>query len=82
MDKLLTLKDAAAVLNIKPYRIGYVLAVKLVPEPALRFGNKRVFNPQDIQRLADHFGVKLASTTSSTDPVHASETKTQVCAAG
>jgi len=82
MEKLLTLKDAAALLNIKPYRIGYVLAVKLVPEPALRFGNKRVFNQQDIQRLADHFHVKLASPTTPADPVHASETQTQVCAAG
>ena len=29
MEKLLTLKDAATALNVKPYRIGYVLAVKL-----------------------------------------------------
>jgi hypothetical protein len=81
MEKLLTLKDAAAVLNVKPYRIGYVLAVKLVPEPALRVGNKRVFDQADIQRLADHFRVKLASTTTPTDPVHASEPQTHVCAA-
>jgi len=80
MEELFTLKDAAAVLDIKPYRIGYVLAVKLVPEPVLRFGNKRVFNPQDIQRLADHFGVKLASPTTPTN--HASETQTKVCVAG
>ena len=80
MEKLLTLKDAAAVLNVKPYRIGYVLAVKLVPEPALRVGNKRIFTQQDLERLADHFRVKLASPT--TDSTHANETQPQVCAAG
>ena len=37
MPDLLTLKNVADLLNIKPYRIGYALSVKLVPEP-MRIG--------------------------------------------
>ena len=80
--KLRTLKDAAAILGVKPYRINYVLAVKLVPEPTHRFGNKRVFSEQDIQRLRAYFTTKLEPSTTSTEHEHDRELQTEVCAAG
>ena len=76
--KLRTLKDVATLLGIKPYRINYVLAVKLVPEPACRFGNKRQFTEQDIQRLRAFFSAKLEPFTT---PTSHDETETEVCAA-
>ena len=76
--KLRTLKDVATILGVKPYRINYVLAVKLVPEPENRFGNKRVFTEQDIQRLRAFFQAKLQPSTTSINHV---ESKTEVCAA-
>jgi DNA-binding transcriptional MerR regulator len=51
------LKDVARLLKVKPYQIAYALSVGLVPEPELRISNKRVFSPEDIERLAKHFGV-------------------------
>jgi len=77
---LLTLKDVASILNVKPYRINYVLATKLVPEPASRFGNKRIFTEQDLQRLRDHFTAKREPSTTARDTEHDHETQTEVCA--
>ena len=78
---LLTLKNVASILNVKPYRINYVLATKLVPEPASRFGNKRIFTEEDLQRLRDYFSAKrVPSTTRDTE--HDRESQTEVCAGG
>ena len=65
MQNLITLKDVASLLKIKPYRIAYVLTMDLVPEPALRVGNKRAFSQEDIARLAKHFGVTLEEAAAS-----------------
>ena len=54
------LKDVARMLKKKPYQIAYCLSVGLVEEPKLRISNKRVFQHDDIERLAAHFGVELA----------------------
>ena len=51
------LKDVARLLQVKPYQIAYALSVGLVEEPELRISNKRVFQAEDIERLAKHFGV-------------------------
>ena len=59
MKNHLLLKDVARRLRIKPYRIVYALATGLVDEPALRIANKRIFQPDDVARLAVHFGVAL-----------------------
>jgi DNA-binding transcriptional MerR regulator len=58
----MSLKDVARVLDIKPYRIEYLLANGIVPEPQLRVAGRRLFTPDDVQRLAKHFGVKLPET--------------------
>jgi DNA-binding transcriptional MerR regulator len=58
----MSLKDVARVLNIKPYRIEYLLANGIVPEPQLRVAGRRLFTPDDVRRLAKHFGVKLPET--------------------
>lgn len=55
------LHDVARMLRVKPYQIAYALSVGHVPEPALRISNKRIFQEDDIQRLATHFGVELRS---------------------
>ena len=55
------LRDVARLLKVKPYQIAYALSVGLVEEPKLRISNKRIFQEDDIQRLAIHFGVELKS---------------------
>jgi len=53
------LKDVARILKVKSYRIAYALSVGLVEEPQLRISNKRVFQAEDVERLAAHFKVEL-----------------------
>ncbi len=53
--KLMTLGEVAKVLGVKPHRITYALSNGLVEEPALRIANKRVFQADDVNRLAQHF---------------------------
>jgi DNA-binding transcriptional MerR regulator len=53
------LRDVAKLLRLKPYQISYAISVGLVPEPELRISNKRIFSPEDVDRLAAHFGVVL-----------------------
>ena len=60
MNRHMLLKDVAKLLRLKPYQITYALAVGLIEEPALRISNKRVFQPEDLLRLAKHFGVTLS----------------------
>ena len=43
---------------MKPYQVVYALTVGLVKEPELRIANKRIFEQEDIDRLAKHFGKK------------------------
>ena len=59
MQKHMLLKDVAKLLRVKPYQITYALTVGLVAEPELRISNKRIFQNQDVFRLAKHFGVVL-----------------------
>jgi DNA-binding transcriptional MerR regulator len=59
MKRHYLLRDVAAILKVKPYQIAYALSVGLVPEPALRIANKRVFQQEDLERLATHFNVSL-----------------------
>jgi len=55
------LRDVARLLKVKPYQVSYAINVGLVPEPALRISNQRIFQDDDIQRLATHVGVQLRS---------------------
>jgi hypothetical protein len=60
MNKHYLLRDVARILKVKPYQVSYALSVGLVEEPKLRISNKRVFQEEDVQRLAAHFKVDLA----------------------
>jgi len=61
MNQTMSLKDVAHLLGVKAYRIEYLLAHEIVPEPAHKISGRRVFEPADVQRLAAHFQRKLPS---------------------
>ena len=44
-----SLKDISALLNVKAYRIEYLLTHGLVPEPKLRISGRQVFGPRTLQ---------------------------------
>ncbi len=64
-EKHYLLKDVARMLKVKPYRVTYALSVGLVKEPETQIANKRVFLPEDVERLAAHFGVTLSAKAAS-----------------
>ncbi len=41
--------------TVRPHQIAYALANRLVPEPALRIGGKRVFLADDIEMVRAYF---------------------------
>lgn len=57
MKKLFLLSEVAGLLRKKPWQVVYAITSGMVPEPKLRIGNKRIFIPEDIGRLATHFGI-------------------------
>ncbi len=60
MDQM-SLKDISALLNVKAYRVEYLLTHGLVPEPKLRISGRRVFGPEDLANLKAHFGRKTGA---------------------
>jgi DNA-binding transcriptional MerR regulator len=62
----MSLKDIAALLNVKAYRIEYLLAHGLVAEPQLRISGRRVFSASDLDALRKHFSSKTPAT--ATEP--------------
>ena len=68
MDQM-SLKDVAALLNVKAYRVEYLLAHGLVPEPQLRISGRRVFSASDLEALRKHFTTKTPAA--ATEPAAA-----------
>lgn len=60
--KLLLLHEVSKRLGIIAHKLVYAITSGKVPEPQLRINNKRIFQAEDVKRLADHFGVKLKET--------------------
>lgn len=57
--QLFTLKDLAALLDVPPYRITYLITSRQAPEPQLRVGNVRVWTMPEIQLIADKLNVEI-----------------------
>lgn len=62
MERSMSLKDVARLLGVKAYRVQYAIVHENVPEPQQRISGRRVFEPEDVQRLAAHFHVALPTT--------------------
>jgi hypothetical protein len=43
----------------RPHQITYAITSGLLPEPKVRIGGRRVFQDEDIERIARYFGVRL-----------------------
>ena len=56
---LFSMKEAASILRVPPYRITYLLNIGKVAEPKMRLGNRRAFTSEDIARLSKELRVPL-----------------------
>ncbi len=68
MSNSMSLKDVAQILGVKAYRIEYLLAHGLVPEPALRVSGRRIFDADDLANLKAHFASKLPGAEATAEP--------------
>jgi DNA-binding transcriptional MerR regulator len=59
MGKMYLLSDVARLMNKRPHQITYAITSGLLPEPKVRMGGRRVFQEEDVQRIAQYFGVRL-----------------------
>jgi DNA-binding transcriptional MerR regulator len=59
MQQIYSTGQVAALIGIQAHRIEYALTSGQLAEPAFRFLGKRVYTPNDVQRVADHFGILL-----------------------
>ena len=63
-NSFMLLGDASRLLACRPYQIVYLISSGQVPEPALRIGNRRIFQADDIRRLAERLNVGLLAELS------------------
>ena len=68
MEQQMSLRDVAALLNCKAYRIEYLLCHGLVPEPQLRISGRRVFGPEDVANIRAHFESKKPAEKAPAKP--------------
>lgn len=52
----MALRDVALLLGVAPYRIQYAIVTGRVQEPRSRIANNRIYEVEDVRRLAVHFG--------------------------
>jgi DNA-binding transcriptional MerR regulator len=59
MSKMYLLSDVARLMKKRPHQITYAITSGLLPEPKVRMGGRRVFQEDDIERIAKYFGVRF-----------------------
>ncbi len=57
MKQLFSTGEVARILGIPQHRIVYAITANKVTEAKFHFLGKRCFDPNDLHRLAKHFGV-------------------------
>ena len=62
----MSLKDVSALLGVKAYRVEYLLAHGLVPEPKLRISGRRVFTTRDLEMIRNRLSSKTPTTAKPT----------------
>jgi len=55
MPNLLSISQVASLLGVRKHRIEYALGEHYLPEPKLRFLNKRVFDSSEVCVIASYF---------------------------
>ena len=68
MEQQMSLRDVAALLNCKAYRIEYLLCHGLVPEPQLRISGQRVFSPKDVANIRARLASKKPAAKAPAKP--------------
>jgi DNA-binding transcriptional MerR regulator len=57
---LYLMSDVSRMLGVPAHRIAYLFVTGKLPEPQVRLGNRRVFRPAEVRRVARTLGRPLA----------------------
>ena len=60
-DKLMLLGEVSKLLDVKPHQIVYLFTSRKVADVPM-LGNRRVFRPGDIRRVAKALGIEMSNT--------------------
>ena len=58
-----TLKDVAALFNVAPHKLTYLITSRQLPEPSLRIGNVRVWTNDELELVAKKLNVEIPVST-------------------
>jgi len=61
MENIFSTGEVAKILGIARHKIEYAIVNNHLPEARFRFLDKRVFDVDDVRRIAEHFGVDIPS---------------------
>ena len=61
MEQFFALGDVVRLLRVQGYQISYAISTGALPEATCRIANKRCFTAEDVQRIAQHFGVEITA---------------------
>jgi hypothetical protein len=70
MQSFFSLGEVSKDLRVPAWRIAYAISSGRVPDVRIRCAGKRVFQQDDVSRLADHFGISNTPTTPSKATEH------------
>lgn len=59
MEQIYSTGEITKMLGVARHRIEYALANGYIAEARYRFLDKRVFDAEDVKRIADYFGVQV-----------------------
>jgi hypothetical protein len=61
MNELLSTGQLARLIGVPLYKIAYAHLHQDLAEPACRILGKRMYDAEDVRRVAEHFGVTIAT---------------------
>lgn len=59
MENIYSTGEVARLLGLRPHQLEYAHGSFALAEPDTRFLGKRVYTPDDVRRVACHFGLTL-----------------------
>ncbi len=65
MQSFFSLGDVSKDLKVPTWKIVYAISTGRVPDVRIRCAGKRVFQPDDVSRLATHFGINSQAPSPS-----------------
>lgn len=61
-QQLLSMGEVAKLIEVRRHRIEYAIHNGLLADCKIRVGNKRAFDKEEIENIAEYFGVEISNS--------------------